>query len=185
MDGLTDALFKVQWQKAFGLDTSVLEIFIRGTIVYLALFVLLRIFRRQAGSIGISDLLVIVVIADAAQNAMAGDYTSITDGVLLVATIIFWSIVLDWLAFRFPRLRTLIRSSPVVLVRDGKLQTQNLRREMMCEEELDGELRLQGVDSVQKVKISLLESDGRISVVQREDGEHDTQNHAPERAGGM
>jgi uncharacterized membrane protein YcaP (DUF421 family) len=75
------------------------EIILRGTIVYLFLFVLLRILRRGAGAIGISDLLVVVLIADAAQNAMASEYKSITEGLILVTTIVFWGLFsrLAWL----------------------------------------------------------------------------------------
>lgn len=62
---------------------SVLEVFLRGTIMYLGMFALLRIFRRQAGSLGIADLLVIVVIAYAAQNGMAGDSKSITEALIV------------------------------------------------------------------------------------------------------
>ena len=65
----------VDWAKVFGPDTPVLEIVVRGTVVYLALFVLIRVvFKRQPGAVGIADLLVVVLIADAAQNAMAGTY---------------------------------------------------------------------------------------------------------------
>jgi len=58
---------------------SIAEIFVRGTLMYLGMYFILRIFRRQSGAIGVADLLVIVVIADAAQNGMAGDSRSITD----------------------------------------------------------------------------------------------------------
>lgn len=183
MQKVFDALFKVQWQKALALDTSVLEIFIRGTLVYLALFTLLRIFKRQAGSIGISDLLVIVVIADAAQNAMAGTYNSVTDGILLVTTIIFWSIALDWLSYHVPRLRPLIEPAPLPLITNGNKIEANMRRELMCDEELMSELRLQGVDDIAKVKNAFIESDGRVSVVQREDRAGAKANSAPERNG--
>ena len=67
---------------------SIAEIFIRGTIMYLGMYMVLRIFRRQSGSIGVADLLVIVVIADAAQNGMAGDSKSITEALLLIVTIV-------------------------------------------------------------------------------------------------
>jgi uncharacterized membrane protein YcaP (DUF421 family) len=59
--------------------------------MYLALFVMLRVFRRQTGSIGAADLLVLLLIADAAQNGMACDYKSVTDGLVLVATIVGWA----------------------------------------------------------------------------------------------
>ena len=58
--------------------------------MYVGMFALLRIFRRQAGAVGIADLLVIVVIADAAQNGMAGESKSVTEALLLIATIILW-----------------------------------------------------------------------------------------------
>jgi uncharacterized membrane protein YcaP (DUF421 family) len=71
---------------------------VRGSTVYLTLFFLLRIvLRRESGGMGITDLLVIVLLADAVQNAMAGDYHSVPDGLLLGATLIFWSFALDWL----------------------------------------------------------------------------------------
>jgi hypothetical protein len=57
--------------------------------------------KREAGGVGITDMLVIVLLADAAQNAMAGEYKSISDGLVLVSTIIFWSYALDWLGYRY------------------------------------------------------------------------------------
>jgi uncharacterized membrane protein YcaP (DUF421 family) len=96
------ALFNIDWQSVFVPSTSIFEIILRGTLVYLLLFIVLRFLRRSAGAIGISDLLVVVVIADAAQNAMGSKYESVTEGVVLVSTIVAWDYSFDWLAFRFP-----------------------------------------------------------------------------------
>jgi uncharacterized membrane protein YcaP (DUF421 family) len=89
---MTGALFDpVDWRALFVPDTPLLETFVRGTCIYLGLFVLMRfVFRREAGAARISMLLLIVLLADAVQNAMADDYRSITDGLLLVATIMAW-----------------------------------------------------------------------------------------------
>src|SRR5690554_4541393 len=85
------------WQNVFVPAMPMLEVVLRGTLVYLALFTLLRLVpRREIGSIGAADLLMIVLIADAAQNALGADYRSVTEGVTLVATILFWSYVIDW-----------------------------------------------------------------------------------------
>ena len=66
--------------------------------MYLALFIMLRIvLKRQAGTLGMTDLLLITLLADASQNAMAGEYNSLPDGVVLVATIILWNYIFDWL----------------------------------------------------------------------------------------
>jgi uncharacterized membrane protein YcaP (DUF421 family) len=164
-----DWLIGADWHKMFAVNTPVLEIFLRGTIVYLALFVFLRyIVKREVGTVGIADLLVIVVIADAAQNAMAGDYISITHGLLLVGTIILWNYALDWLAFHSPRLRIVIEPQPLPLVRDGRVMRRNLRRALITDDELMSQLRLQGVDDVAQVKTANMERDGRISVVERD-----------------
>lgn len=102
----------VDWKSVFIPSMHLGEILLRGTIVYLFLFIVLRILRRQAGAIGISDLLVVVLIADAAQNAMGSEYRSITEGLVLVATIAFWDYFLDWLGYKFPSVRRLIRPAP-------------------------------------------------------------------------
>lgn len=112
------------------------EIILRGTIVYLFLFVLLRLLRRGAGTIGISDLLVVVLIADAAQNAMASEYKSITEGLILVTTIVAWDYFLDWLGYRYPTIRPLVHPSPSLLIKDGRIQKRNLRREMITDEQI-------------------------------------------------
>jgi uncharacterized membrane protein YcaP (DUF421 family) len=78
----------IDWQSMFVPTESITEIVIRGTIMYIGMFALLRIFRRQAGAVGIADLLVIVVIADAAQNGMAGDSRSITEALILITVIV-------------------------------------------------------------------------------------------------
>jgi uncharacterized membrane protein YcaP (DUF421 family) len=144
------------------------EIFLRGTLVYLFLFFMLRFLRREAGAIGISDLLVVVLIADAAQNAMASEYKSVTEGAILVGTIAFWDYSVDWIGYKFPATRRLLRPAPLLLIKDGRMQKQNMRREMVTEEELMGQLREQGVESVGEVKKCYLEGDGHISVIKRE-----------------
>lgn len=159
------ALLSIDWNAVFWPSSSLLEIILRGTLVYLFLFIVLRFLRRSAGAIGISDLLVVVVIADAAQNAMGSEYRSVTEGIVLVTTIVAWDYFFDWLAFRFPTLSPILRPRALLLIKNGKLNERNLRKEMITEEELIGELREQGVENVKDVKYSYMESDGHISVV--------------------
>jgi uncharacterized membrane protein YcaP (DUF421 family) len=110
---------------------------------------------------------------------MADDYTAVPDGLLLVATIIFWAYALNWLAFHVPRLRKLIHPQPLPLIRDGEVLEQNLRKELVARDELLSQLRLQGVEDPSEVKSALMESDGRISVIKKNGGET---NSPPERA---
>lgn len=161
-------LFQVDWKALFVPSGSLLEIFIRGTLIYLLLFFVLRFLRREAGAIGIADMLVIVIIADAAQNAMAGEYNSITEGIILVATIAFWDYALDWLSYRSPLIQRLVRPAPLLLVKNGRMLRRNMREEMITEEELMSQLRQQGVEHVSEVKKCYLEGDGRVSIITNE-----------------
>ena len=165
-----ETLLKIDWNSVFVPTVSLLEIVLRGTLVYLLLFFVLRVLRREAGALGISDLLVVVLIADAAQNAMSSEYKSVTEGAVLVGTIVAWDYSLDWLGYRFPALGRLLRPGPLPLVKDGRALRQNLRREMISMEELMSQLREQGVESISEVKRCYLEGDGHVSVIKRESG---------------
>ena len=108
----------LDWKSIFVPDVSVLEIVLRGSLMYLSIFVLLRIvLKRQSGTLGMTDLLLITLLADASQNAMAGEYKSVPDGIVLVVTIIFWNYAFDWLSFKFPWFEKLIEPAPLPLVR--------------------------------------------------------------------
>jgi uncharacterized membrane protein YcaP (DUF421 family) len=164
----------MDWQSIFLLDIPLLEIIVRGSVMYIALFVLLRlILKRQTGSVGMTDLLLIVLIADASQNAMAGEYRSLPAGIVLVSTIIFWSYALDWLSFQFEWFNRLVEPAPLPLIEEGKLLRRNMRKELITEDELMSQLRVHGLDDFSKVKQAHMESDGRISIVQYE-GKHQT-----------
>src|SRR6185295_13388597 len=129
-------LYQLDWKAIFLPDVSVVEIILRGSVMYLSIFVLLRIvLKRQTGTLGMTDLLLITLLADASQNAMAGDYKSVPDGIVLVATIIFWNYAFDWLSYRFPRFERLIEPAPLPLVKYGRLLRRNMKRELVTESE--------------------------------------------------
>ena len=161
--------FEIDWQSVFVPTESVLEIIIRGTIMYLVIFTLLRIFRRQAGSPSIADLIVIVIIADAAQNGMAGDAKSVTEAVLLIGTIIFWDYFLDWLGFKSRFFERILEPKALPLIEDGKLVRSNLKSEMITYDELMSQMRQQGIENVGDVKKACLESDGHFSFIKKEE----------------
>ena len=145
------------------------EIVVRGSLMYLGLFVILRFMaRRQAGHFGPADLLVIVLIADAAQNGLGKEYSSVTEGLALVLTIVAWEYLLDWIAWRFPATRPYLKPPSLMLIRDGRLIPQNLRKEMITEDELKSQLREQSVDNYEEIKLAMLEGDGRLSVLKRQ-----------------
>ena len=163
---MLDKLFTVGWADLFIPAHSVAEMVVRGTLMYLALFLILRfVVHRQRSAIGISDVLVIVLIADAAQNAFAKEYRSITEGVVLVLTIILWNLCLDWLEYHWRPIAGLVRPPPVCLVRDGRFLTAALRSEMLTREELLAQAREQGILRVNQIKLAQMEPSGNISFI--------------------
>lgn len=165
-----DTLLNIDWSAMFVPQESVLAVFIRGSIMYLAMFVLLRILRRQAGTVGLADLLLIVIIADAAQHGMAGEAKSITEAVLLIGVIIFWDYLLDWLGFKSKLLSRVLDPDPVILIKNGRILRANLDKEMITEDELLSQLRQQGVENISDVKQCCLESNGEFSVIKKNGG---------------
>ena len=160
-----DWLLGFDWQKAFTPDVGILETVIRGSIVYLVLIVLLRVvLSRKSGNLAMTDLLVIVLIADATQNAMAAEYHSVTNGLILGATIIGWAWVLDFLGYHIPPLGRLVYPAKKTLVRDGRLIHTALRDELITEEELWTQLRAHEVDELKDVKAAYLEGNGQVTV---------------------
>jgi uncharacterized membrane protein YcaP (DUF421 family) len=160
----------VDWGRLFVPGTPILEILIRGSVTYLMLFVTLRlVLKRESGMVGIADLLVVVLIAEAAQGALVPESRSIPDSVLIVLTIIGWNYILNWLGFRFPSLQRFLHPPALELVKEGRLHLRNMRHELITEEELMSQLRQQGVEDIAQVKRAFMEGDGHISVITYED----------------
>ena len=161
-------MLQVDWREMFVPTGNPLELVLRASVMYLLILAGFRIFRRDAGSLSVSDLLVVVLIADAAQNGMAGEYRSITEGAVIVGTIFAWNFVLEWAAYRSRLAYWLLHPPPLLLVNDGHIQWRNMRSQFMTREDLDQQLREQGIDDVRQVKRCCLESDGRMSVIRRD-----------------
>ena len=165
---MLDALTRVDWNEMFIPTHSLAEMVIRGTLMYLGIFLIFRfIVGRQSSSIGIADLLVIVIIADAAQNAFSSDYKSIPEGVTLVLTIIFWNFALDWLAYRSSFFAWLANPPPLPLVKDGRMLRRNMRQELITPDELMSQARQQGIGDLAQVKSACLEGNGEVSFVKK------------------
>lgn len=142
------------------------EIFVRGTVVYLSIFLLFRfVLRRGVGSLGIADILLITLIADASQSALSGDGRTIADGLLVVGTIVAWNIAIDWLTYRYPLAQRILETPPLPLVRSGRIQRANLRRQFVTDDDLRSMLREAGVEDIATIKRATLEPDGKLSVI--------------------
>lgn len=155
--------------KVFGPDVNLLEIVLRGVLMYLAIFILLRVLMRGRTGASLADLLVLVIIADAAQNAISAGYQSFTAGLVLVTTIIGCSTALDWLAHRMPAIDRFVNPERKPLIVNGRILRKTLDQEWITESELMSQLRVNGVEEVSKVKAAYLEPTGEISVIRAKD----------------
>ncbi|MFW7342661.1 YetF domain-containing protein [Pollutimonas sp. H1-120] len=157
---------QTDWGSLFELTMSPWELIVRGTITYWFIFALLRLAgRRDFGSVGMANILLLVMIADAAQNGMAGDYKTITEGMILIATLVFWSVLVDRLCYFVPAARVVLEANRLCLVKDGQIQRRGMRREYITEDELMAELRKNGIDDIKKVRRAYMEEAGDISVL--------------------
>lgn len=161
------------WHSLFALTVSPLEFVVRGSLIYLFLYTVFRtILQRDIGAVGMADVLLLVLVADAAQNAMAAEYRSVTDGSILISTIVGWNLLFDFLAYRFPLMRRLLQAHELCLIRDGRVLERNLRREYMSVDDLYAKLREHGTD-ISEVRSAYMESDGTISVIRRKPKDSD------------
>jgi uncharacterized membrane protein YcaP (DUF421 family) len=141
-------------------------IVVRTLAVYAALLVGLRLAgKRELGQATAFDLVVVLVIANAVQNAMVGPDTSLNGGLLAAGTLLAANWLVGRLGLRSAWLRQRLTGSPVLLVHEGTLLDENLRREGVTEDEVRQALREHGVDDLAEVKLAVLEVDGTISVI--------------------
>ena len=155
----------MDWSRVFLPDIPVIETLVRGTVMYLGLFTILRLLKRPAGQLSVADILLITVLADASQNGMAGPHDSLASALLLVLTIVAWDQILDWASFRSPRIARLLEGGPTRLIVDGRILFTALRQRRISRDDLMSHLRQEGYERVEQVRLCSLEADGSISVV--------------------
>ncbi len=155
----------VDWRNVLVPETPILEIVVRGSLVYLGLFALMRfVLKREAGALGPSDLLVVVLTADAAQRH--GRRLPVhSRRPVLVAVILFWAHAINWLGFRSPWMERLLKPPGLALVRDGRMLRKNMANELISEGELWAQLRLKGVDALSQGEAAYVEPDGHVRVI--------------------
>jgi uncharacterized membrane protein YcaP (DUF421 family) len=123
--------------------------------------------RREAGSLELPDLLMIVLIADGVQNGMSGNYSTVTGAAIVGGTILGWNYLLTALTYRFTWVRNLVRPKPLLLVRHGIMVRENMRKEFVTADELMSLLRSEEVYDLRSVEVAYLEADGKLSVRKR------------------
>lgn len=157
------------WSKLFAPQMSLPEVLVRGTLIYISLCLLLRFFlKRQAGGLSLSDLLVVTLVTGACRNPLVRDAYSITDGLLVVLTVLAWSYLIDWLSYHSRFIHQMSHAPRVHLVHNGVVLEDNLRAELMTHEQLRSKFRVAGVRGPEEVADAYLEGDGHVTVIKKE-----------------
>ena len=143
-----------------------MDLVFRATAIFVFLYLITRVIgRRELASLEPFDLILLVVIGDLIQQGVTQSDYSVTGAMTVIATFSGLTVLVSWLNFRFRRLRLALDGQPIVLVMDGKVLEGNLKRERMTVDELEEEARLQQAESLDDVKLAVLETGGNISII--------------------
>lgn len=144
------------------------EFVLRGIIVYFFLILLLRLTgKRQIGQMAPFDLVLLLVLSNAVQNAMNGGDNSIIGGAISAVSLVGTNWIVGLLTYKSKRLEALVEGRPEVLIHNGKLFEEALQKTKITHHELMTALREAGCATVEEVRGALLETDGSISVIPR------------------
>src|SRR4051794_23607304 len=148
------------------LDRPVWEYCTRAACIYTFLLIVLRITgKRQVGQLAPFDLILLLVLSNAVQNAMIGQDTSILGGCITAATLIVMNGAVSLATFHSKFLAGVIEGRPIRLIHDGHVDERNLRRVKLTHHELNAALRAEGIGCAEHVQVAVLENTGKISVV--------------------
>ncbi len=148
-----------------------MDIVLRATAMFLIVFVLLRLLgKRELGQMTPFEVVLLVVIGDLIQQGVTHNDFSVTGAMLAICTFAFWALVLSWLVYLFPRLKDPLEGAPRIIIQQGQLLEDNLRRDRITRAEVESEMRLAGVARMSEVEWAILEPQGKISFIKKESG---------------
>ncbi len=144
-----------------------MDIVLRATVIFVALYLLVRLMgKRELGQMTPFELIVLVVIGDLIQQGVTQNDFSLTGAIIAVSTIAFLALVMSWASYLWPSAERLLEGEPRVIVQDGVLLRDNLRRNRLTVSEIESEMRLAGIAHLRDVAWAILEPRGKISFIQ-------------------
>ena len=157
------------WSDMFYLGLPVLEKIIRPVIVYVFLVIGLRLAgKRELAQLNPLDLVVLLMLANTVQNAIIGNDTSVTGGLVGAATLLLTNYAVVRLLYGRGKVEELVEGAPDALVENGQVQTNRLKQELITRSELEAAAHKQGFESLEEVESAVLEPGGTIAFVGRE-----------------
>ena len=150
------------------------ELIVRSLIVYVFLLVLIRLTgKRQVGQLAPFDLILLLVLSNAVQNAMNGGDNSVQGGLISAVTLVSLNYGIGYATFRNKRLEAIVEGRPQLLIHNGKLYKDVMEEQRLTQHELDAALRRQGVCDIWKVRMAMIENNGDITVQLKEESAAD------------
>jgi len=147
-----------------------MDIMLRATVIFFALYILVRLMgKRELGQMTPFELIVLVVIGDLIQQGVTQNDFSLTGAIIAISTIAFWALAMSWMSYLSSRAERLLEGEPRVIIRDGELMRHNLRRDRLTVAEIESEMRLAGIARMRDVAWAIVEPRGKISFIQRND----------------
>jgi uncharacterized membrane protein YcaP (DUF421 family) len=147
-----------------------MDIVLRGIVVFIFLFLLVRVMgRRELSSLEPFDLILLIILGDAVQQGLTQDDYSLTGAMLAVGTIAILQVATSFLNFHVPRLRPFLDGEPIVVVQDGKEIERNMRRERLTSDDLAEAARKQNIGTLDDVAWAVMETSGEISFIKKSD----------------
>ncbi|HVN47655.1 MAG TPA: YetF domain-containing protein [Bacteroidota bacterium] len=152
------------------ISSSLLEIACRTFIIYIVVLIGIRLTgKREVGQMTPFDLVLLLLIANAVQNAMTGPDTSVTGGLVSVLTLLVANTIISRFVAHSKKMRKVIEGSPTILIKSGVLIQKNLEKERIVVDELQQALREHGIALMEDVGLAVLEVDGSISVLKNDE----------------
>lgn len=146
-----------------------LDIIIRSTSVYLFMLIALRLFgKKELSQLNTADVILILLISNAVQNAMVGNNSSLWGGIAAATVLFTINFVFKKLMYKYPKLSNLMQNKPEILIHNGNLDFKTLSKLNITSEELKEAMREHGVEHFTDVKLAMLEIDGNISIISGE-----------------
>ncbi len=147
-----------------------MDIVLRASAMFAFLYLLIRLLgKRELGQMTPFELVLLIVMGDLIQQGVTHNDFSLTGGLLAICTFAFWALVLSWTTYLFPKAKDLLEGAPRVIVRDGQLIEENMRRDRLTRDEILSEMRLAGIGRLSEVAWAILEPQGKISFIAKDD----------------
>jgi uncharacterized membrane protein YcaP (DUF421 family) len=148
-----------------------MDIVLRATVMFFALYLLVRIMgKRELAQLTPFELIVLVVLGDLIQQGVTHNDFSLTGAILAIATMGFWALAMSWLSFLSPKVEAILDGEPRVIVRNGQVVQENLNRDRITHAEILSEMRQAGIAHLGDVAWAILEPQGKMSFIKRETG---------------